>query len=61
MVAVSTKYLKTYQGGWAGDKGACGKCMCIRLHGGDDKFNAGLQKESVKRHLGLTFMGKVRR
>ena len=60
MVAVSTKYLKTYHGGWAGDKGACGKCMCIRLHGGDDKFNQGLQKDNTRKHLGLTFMGKVR-
>jgi hypothetical protein len=25
MVAVSTKYLKSWQGGWAGDKGACNK------------------------------------
>jgi hypothetical protein len=60
MVAVSTKYLKTYQGGWAGDKGSCGKCMCIRLHGGDDKFNTGLQKEAASKHIGLTFLGKVR-
>lgn len=59
MVAVSTKYLKTYQGGWAGDKGACDKCMCIRLHGGDDKYNQGLQKDALSKHIGLTFMGKV--
>ncbi|KAI8464817.1 MAG: hypothetical protein J3K34DRAFT_439029 [Monoraphidium minutum] len=59
MVAVSTKYLKTYEGGWAASKGACDKCMCIRMHGGDDKFNTGLQKEHAQKSIGLTFMGKV--
>lgn len=59
MVAVSTKYLKTYQGGWAGDKGACGQCMCVRLHGGDDKFNTGLQKDAASKHIGLTFLAQV--
>ncbi|KAI8462327.1 MAG: hypothetical protein J3K34DRAFT_194117 [Monoraphidium minutum] len=59
LVAVSTKYLKTYQGGWAADKGACDKCMCVRLHGGDDKFNGGLQKETLSKHIGLTFLAKV--
>lgn len=33
LVAVSTKYLKTYQGGWQPDKGTCGQCMCIRCAG----------------------------
>lgn len=59
MVAVSTKYLKTYQGGWASDTGACWKCMCVRLHGGDNKFNSGLQKDVAKERLGLTFLAKV--
>jgi len=60
LVAVSTKYLKTYQGGWASDKGACDKCMCVRMHGGDDKFNKGLQREALSKHVGLTFLAKVR-
>jgi hypothetical protein len=60
MVAVSTKYLKTYQGGWAGDKGACDRCMCVRIHGGDDEYNKGIQKENARKHLGLTFLAKVR-
>ena len=60
LVAVSTKYLKTYQGGWAADKGACGKCICVRLHGGDDKFNSGINKNAAQKHIGLTFLGKVR-
>lgn len=59
MVAVSTKYLKTYQGGWAGDKGACDRCMCVRMHGGDDDYNKGIQKENARKHLGLTFLAKV--
>lgn len=59
MVAVSTKYLKTYQGGWTSDTGACNKCMCVRMHGGDDSFNSGLQKEAVNKRVGLTFMAKV--
>ena len=59
LVAVSTKYLKTYQGGWAGDKGACDKCVCVRLHGGDDKYNPGIQKDNVAPALGLTFKGVV--
>jgi hypothetical protein len=59
MVAVSTKYLKTYQGGWTSDTGACNKCMCVRMHGGDDSFNSGLQKEAVNKRIGLTFMAKV--
>jgi hypothetical protein len=30
LVAVSTKYLKSFQGGWnPSNKGACDKCMCI--------------------------------
>jgi hypothetical protein len=60
MVAVSTKYLKTYQGGWAGDKGACDRCMCVRLHGVDDNFNRGVQHDNVKPRLGLTFLARVR-
>jgi hypothetical protein len=60
MVAVSTKYLKTFQGGWTKDQGACHKCMCIRMHGGDDLFNKGLQKERVQQRMGLTMLGKVR-
>ncbi|KAF8072387.1 ttc4 [Scenedesmus sp. PABB004] len=59
MVAVSSKYLKTYQGGWAADGGACGQCMCVRLHGADDKFNSGLQTEQARKHVGLTFLAKV--
>lgn len=59
MVAVSTKYLKTFQGGWNADTGSCGKCMCIRMHGADELFNSGLQKDRAQKHLGLTFMGKV--
>jgi hypothetical protein len=60
MVAVSTKYLKTHQGGWTSDTGACNKCMCIRMHGADNAFNPGLQTEQVGKRVGLTFMGKVR-
>ena len=60
LVAVSTKYLKTFQGGWAPDKGACGQCMCVRMHGADEAFNTGLQKPMVKKHLGLTFAARVR-
>lgn len=59
MVAVSTKYLKTWQGGWADDKGACGQCMCVRMHGGDNKFNGGMQTENMKKHLGVTFLAQV--
>lgn len=58
-VAVSTKYLKTYDGGWAPEKGACGKCVCIRVHGGDIGYNVGLQTPSVSPHIGLSFMGRV--
>lgn len=60
MVALSTKYLKTYQGGWTSDKGACGQCMCIRMAGGDVGYNPGLQKDKAQKHIGLTFLGKVR-
>lgn len=59
LVAVSTKYLKSYQGGWAGDKGACDKCMCVRMHGADEVFNPGLQKDNAAKHIGLTFKAKV--
>lgn len=58
-VAVSTKYLKTWQGGWAKDKGACGKKVCIHVLGGDDLYNKGLQKHVVDKYRGLTFMGRV--
>jgi hypothetical protein len=60
MVAVSTKYLKTYQGGWTSNRGACHQCMCIRLQGADNEYNKGLQTDSVDAHRGLTFLGKVR-
>jgi hypothetical protein len=59
LVALSTKYLKTYQGGWAADKGACNQCMCIRMHGADRAYNPGLQTQAAQRHVGLTFLGKV--
>lgn len=62
LVAVSTKYLKTAQGGWVPDKGACGSCMCIRLHGIDDVYNPGVnarQKAAATGMLGLTFMAVV--
>ena len=58
-VAVSTQYLKDFQGGWAADKGACGKCMCIGILGGDDQYNKGLQKQAVNAHRLYCFMGKV--
>jgi len=58
-VAVSTKYLKTYQGGWAQDKGACGQCMCIMILGADNLYNKGLHKEVVRKYVGYSFMGKV--
>lgn len=50
---------QTYQGGWATDKGACEQCMCVRLHGGDDKYNTGLQTEPLKKNMGLTFLARV--
>jgi hypothetical protein len=59
LVAVSTKYLKFYQGGWSGDKGACDMCMCVMVHGADNKYNTGLQTEGVKKAMGLTFLAKV--
>lgn len=58
-VAVSTKYLKTYQGGWASNTGACGKCMCISILGADDAYNTGLQRWAVARRKGSSFMGRV--
>lgn len=58
-VAVSTKYLKTTQGGWADKKGACGKCLCISIFGGDDAYNSGLQRWVVSKYKGASFMGKV--
>lgn len=59
VVAVSTKYLKTAQGGWVADKGACGQCMCIHVRGVDDKYNPGVKYQSAKAHFGLTFLAKV--
>lgn len=60
MVAVSSKYLETYQGGWTSDQGACHKCMCVRMHGADNAFNTGVQKETASKRIGLTFLAKVR-
>ena len=59
MVAVSTKYLTTEQHGWSGDKGACGRCMCVHIRGVDNKYNPGVRKRVAKQHFGLTFLGKV--
>lgn len=59
MIAVSTKYLKSTQGGWVVDKGACGKCMCISILGGDSAYNKGLQHGPVLKRKGLSFMGRV--
>ena len=60
-VALSTKYLKTYEGGWAGKgkTGACGKCVCISIFGADDMYNKGLHKWVVLKYKGMSFMGKV--
>lgn len=59
-VALSTKYLKTYEGGWnKGRPGACGKCVCISIFGADDKYNKGLHKWVVLKYKGMSFMGKV--
>jgi len=59
-IAVSTKYLKTKQGGWAADKGHCGQCMCVYIHGADQAYNPGLQRDNAKVHMSYAFMGKVR-
>jgi len=59
VVAVSTKYLKTSQGGWADEKGACGQCMCVHMRGVDNKYNPGVKFYAAKQHFGLTFLGKV--
>jgi hypothetical protein len=59
LIAVSTKYLRTYHGGWASDKGSCGKCLCIRMHGVDSAYNPGFQPRRVRAHIGLTFKGIV--
>lgn len=59
-IAVSTKYLRTKQGGWADDKGHCGKCMCVYMHGADQAYNPGLQRENALAHMSYAFMGKVR-
>ena len=59
VVAVSTKYLKTAQHGWAEDKGSCGQCMCVHIRGADDKYNPGVDYYQAKNYLGLTFLAKV--
>jgi hypothetical protein len=43
LVAVSTKYLKTAQHGWAEDKGVCGRCMCVHVRGVDNRYNPGVK------------------
>ncbi len=58
-LAVSTKYLKPHQGGWAADAGACWKCACASLFGGDDAYNPGLRKSHVLAMRGLSFMARV--
>lgn len=58
-VAVSTKYLNFQQGGWDTDKGACGKCMCISIFGGDSKYNIGLRESVVHSVKGVSFLGRV--
>lgn len=59
-VALSTRYLKTWQGGWnPTSKGACGRCVCVTLYGGDVAYNRGLQRWVVAKYRGLSFMGKV--
>jgi hypothetical protein len=60
VVAVSTKYLKTAQHGWAEDKGSCGQCMCVHIRGVDDKYNPGVDFYEAKKYFGLTFLAKVR-
>jgi hypothetical protein len=59
-IAVSTKYLKTQQGGWSQDTGHCGKCMCVHIHGADEAYNPGLQRDNARAHMHYAFMGKVR-
>lgn len=59
-IAVSTKYLRTQQGGWSEDKGHCGKCMCVFIHGADQAYNPGLQHNNARQHMSYAFMGKVR-
>jgi hypothetical protein len=61
-VAVSTKYLKTYQGGWATQRGACNKCVCVSVFGADNAYNKGLKgvNSLVAKYKGLSFMGRVR-
>jgi hypothetical protein len=59
-IAVSTKYLKTHQGGWQEDRGHCGKCMCVHIHGADNEYNTGLQKDNARAHMHYAFMGRVR-
>jgi len=59
-IAVSTKYLRTQQGGWATDKGHCGQCMCVHIHGADEAYNPGLQRDNARAHMSYAFMGKVR-
>lgn len=59
-VALSTRYLKTWEGGWHPTApGACGRCVCVSLFGGDDQYNRGLQRWVVTKYKGLSFMGRV--
>ncbi|KAF6252721.1 hypothetical protein COO60DRAFT_1463572 [Scenedesmus sp. NREL 46B-D3] len=58
-VAVSTKYLKTTDGGWARSKGSCGLCMCISIMGADDEYNKGVHRWVVQKYKGMSFMGRV--
>ncbi|KAI8469932.1 MAG: hypothetical protein J3K34DRAFT_521733 [Monoraphidium minutum] len=59
LVAVSTKYIKSRQGGWHDDPGACGMCMCVRLQGCDDVYNPHPNRDNVLRNQGLAFAARV--
>lgn len=59
LMAVSTKYLSSRQGGWEPSPGACGKCMCVRMHGCDEAYNPYPDRGNVLRHVGLTFAAVV--
>lgn len=58
-VAVSTKYLTSAQGGSASDSGACGRCMCVRIHGADTSYNPAANQDNVRKYMGLTFAAQV--
>ena len=58
-VAVSSKYLRSQDGGWAANKGACGQCMCVHVNGGDAAYNQWLFEDSVRAQKGLCFMARV--